>query len=167
VFLLFGPWATLPVFSVLALAVDRLIVLAMDLYAQMSHPLPDLSRREFWNELPYLPGGLPPAFGTILHPHDQNLVYLRQPPENFAFLLALGIETVFHKQISLHIVCLHSRVYIPSPERRADDRDQSKQNNSFCKQQLFSGLPASADGGVLPTANTFENLTALHLLEAD
>jgi hypothetical protein len=103
--------------------VRRVSTFSARLLAQVSHPMPDLSGREFWNKLPYLLGCLTLAFTAILHPHDQDLVYLRQPLEGFAFLLALGIETVFHEQISLHIVCLDSRVHLPNSERRADDSD--------------------------------------------
>jgi hypothetical protein len=74
------------------------------LLSQVSRPLPDLSGREFWSELPQLLDCLMRTFGTILHPDDQNLVYLRQPTEGLDRLLALGIETVFHEYISLQIV---------------------------------------------------------------
>jgi hypothetical protein len=59
--------------------------------------MPDLSGREFRSELPYLFDCLTLTFGTTFHPDDQDLVYLRQPIEGFALLLALGSETVFHE----------------------------------------------------------------------
>jgi hypothetical protein len=73
-----------------------------------------LSWRKFWSELSHPLDRLTSAGGTILHPDEQDLVYLLQPAKGSVFLSPLAIEANVHEQISLEVVGFDSCVHAPN-----------------------------------------------------